>query len=42
MLNNPCFNGAKCTDDFTGGYTCTCKDGFTGKNCQYGTSKLIF
>ncbi|XP_027059482.1 neurogenic locus Notch protein-like [Pocillopora damicornis] len=30
---NPCQNGAACSDK-PGTYKCTCKSGFTGKNCE--------
>ena len=33
--NNPCKNGAKCTNT-RGSYTCTCDSRFTGKNCDQG------
>ena len=33
--NNPCKNGATCTNTH-GSYKCTCKSGFTGKNCDQG------
>ena len=36
ILNNPCKNGAACTDDNLGGYSCTCATGYTGTNCEYG------
>ena len=36
MLGTPCQNGAVCTDDNIGGYTCTCATGYTGTNCQFG------
>ena len=36
ILTAPCQNGAACTDDNIGGYTCTCASGYTGTNCQYG------
>ncbi len=37
--SNPdqCKNGATCTNDNMGGYTCTCPNGYTGINCD--TSK---
>jgi len=37
VLSSPCYNGATCTDNSVGGYTCTCAIGYTGTNCaQYG------
>ena len=36
ILANPCLNGAACTNNNLGGYTCTCASGYTGTNCQYG------
>ena len=36
VLISPCKNGAKCTNDNLGGYSCTCATGYTGTNCQYG------
>ena len=35
ILSNPCQNGAPCTNNNLGGYTCTCVTGYTGTNCQY-------
>ena len=32
---NPCLNQGTCTDGFQT-YTCTCKTGFSGKNCEIG------
>ena len=32
---NPCLNDGEC-DGFTGGFNCTCKEGFYGKICQNG------
>ena len=31
--HNPCQNGATCTDDDRGGYTCRCSSGYGGRNC---------
>ena len=36
VLISPCKNGATCTNDNLGGYSCTCATGYTGTNCQYG------
>ena len=35
-LTAPCQNGAGCTNNMVGGYTCSCASGYTGTNCQYG------
>ena len=32
-----CKNGATCTNDNKGGYTCTAPIGYTGKNAEIGT-----
>uniref|UniRef100_A0A8D3E221 DeltaB n=1 Tax=Scophthalmus maximus TaxID=52904 RepID=A0A8D3E221_SCOMX len=32
--HKPCANGATCTNTGQGSYTCTCRPGFTGANCQ--------
>ena len=34
--NNPCKNGGSCVNNH-GGYTCRCRKGFTGTNCEKGT-----
>ena len=31
---SPCQNGATCTNDSRGGYTCSCAPGYEGTNCQ--------
>lgn len=36
-LSNPCVNGAECINT-PGGYTCNCKEGWTGLNCANGQS----
>ena len=38
ILSSPCLNGATCTNNNLGGYTCTCATGYTGVNCQYGNN----
>ncbi len=38
-LANPCQNGAGCTNNLVGGYTCLCATGYTGINCSYGKKK---
>ena len=40
-LSNPCQNEGTCTDG-NNDYTCTCKNGYTGKNCQTGMSNGRF
>ena len=32
---NPCENGGSCSDGISD-YTCSCADGFEGKNCTIG------
>lgn len=34
-VSNPCKNGAQCSD-LRGSYTCKCKSGYQGKNCESG------
>ena len=34
-VSNPCKNGAQCSD-LRGSYTCKCKSGYQGKNCEGG------
>lgn len=34
-VNDPCKNGAKCTNTH-GGYRCECGSGFSGKDCDLG------
>ncbi len=31
---NQCKNGATCTNDNEGGYSCTCETGYAGDNCD--------
>ena len=33
--NGPCGNGGQCNNT-SGGYTCTCPEGWTGTDCQTG------
>ena len=35
--SSPCKNGATCTN-MEGAYSCFCADGYTGQNCETGTS----
>jgi hypothetical protein len=39
-LIQPCKNNGLCTDDFLGGYVCTCETGYVGTNCE--TRKISF
>lgn len=32
--HKPCVNGATCMNTGQGSYTCTCRPGFTGVNCE--------
>ena len=41
ILTAPCRNGATCTNDNLGGYSCTCASGYTGINCQYGKLQVF-
>lgn len=34
-LYSPCHHGGRC-DNFLGGYVCSCKNGWTGQNCDEG------
>ena len=36
ILSPPCQNNGVCTDGQNGAYTCTCANGYTGKNCDKG------
>ena len=31
---NPCFNGGSCVNHPSGNYTCICKSGWAGKQCE--------
>ena len=33
----PCQNGGICNPLYTGGYSCTCANGYFGINCQYNS-----
>lgn len=37
--HKPCKNGASCTNTGQGSYTCTCRPGFTGKDCESETNE---
>lgn len=37
--HRPCKNNASCTNTGQGSYTCTCRPGFTGKNCEIETNE---
>ncbi len=41
ILTSPCQNGATCTNNNLGGYACTCVNGYTGTNCQYGNKHYV-
>lgn len=32
--HKPCKNGATCTNTGQGSYTCSCRPGYTGSNCE--------
>ena len=34
-MSNPCKNGGQCSD-LRGSYSCKCKSGYQGKNCESG------
>ncbi|XP_034273720.1 delta-like protein 4 [Pantherophis guttatus] len=37
--HKPCQNGATCMNTGQGSYTCSCKEGFTGKDCERNISE---
>ncbi|XP_005987856.1 delta-like protein C isoform X2 [Latimeria chalumnae] len=37
--HRPCCNGATCSNTGQGSYTCTCRPGFTGTNCEIETNE---
>ena len=39
--SSPCLNDATCVDNIDN-YTCTCKTGFTGDNCETGDRVVCF
>ena len=38
--SEPCLNGGSCTDE-PDGYFCTCADGWTGAECQFGNGHFF-
>ena len=42
-LPNPCQNGGTCrlNDNATGGYVCTCRDGYTGQDCSQDVDECL-
>ena len=42
-LPNPCQNGGACqlSDDATGGYECSCRDGYTGNDCSEDVNECL-
>ena len=38
--NQPCQNGGTCQNE-QGGYKCSCKAGFQGKNCENGKENIL-
>ena len=40
VLSNPCLNGATCSYNNLGGYTCACVSGYTGTDFQYGKNNI--
>ena len=41
VLSSPCQNGAACTNNNIGGYSCACVSGYMGTNCQYGKENIL-
>jgi len=41
ILNSPCKNNAKCTDQDDGSYICACENGYKGDNCEIGETALV-
>lgn len=37
--HKPCMNDAPCTNTGQGSYTCTCRPGFSGNNCEIETNE---
>ena len=38
---NPCFNGGSCVNHPSGHYTCICKSGWAGKQCEVGKWQFL-
>lgn len=38
---NPCFNGGSCVNHPSGNYTCICKSGWAGKQCEVGKWQVL-
>lgn len=38
---NPCFNGGSCVNHPSGNYTCICKSGWAGKQCEVGKWQFL-
>ncbi len=34
LVSDKCQNGATCNNDYQGGSTCTCDNGYTGESCE--------
>jgi len=41
LNNHQCLNGATCTNDNVGGYSCTCETGYTGTDCEIRKKKYL-
>ena len=39
--SNPCLNEGNCTTEHVGNYTCNCRTGYEGENCERGEIKEI-
>ena len=45
ILSQPCLFNGQCIDDYLGGYTCQCQEGYMGKTCETGAKyflKIVF
>lgn len=38
---NPCLNGGSCVNHPSGNYTCICKSGWAGKQCEVGKWQVL-
>ena len=38
IISVPCVNNGNCSNDMTGGYTCSCLTGYIGGDCQIGNT----